>query len=145
MPSSTCWPLRDLIRTRVTALLLATWACGSWAQGPWVPVSTRSDGDALYAQALQASSQTQAAPLEVTSLLNYGKPQWWGVDKRYQSNVARWEIQCAQKMYSSLSYTAYAGAMGSGEVVIADRQSSLWSAVTPGSIPGDLWRWACQP
>ena len=124
--------------------------------GPWVPVSTRADGDALFAQAVTSSapsassalsshSHNSAAVTQVTSLLNYSKTQWWGADKRYQSTVAQWEIQCAQGTYRTVSFTAYAGSMGSGEVVMSERQTSLWSPVSPQSIPGDLLRWACKP
>ena len=123
------------------------------AAGPWVPVSTRADGDALFAQAVTSSassapsapSNNSAAVLQVTSLLNYSKTQWWGADKRYQSTVAQWEIQCAQGTYRTVSFTAFAGSMGSGEVVMSERQTSLWSLVSPQSIPGDLLRWACKP
>ena len=118
-------------------------ALAASAAGPWVPVSTRADGDALFAQALTPSTAA-ATVVEVTSLLNYGKAQWWGADKRYQSTVAQWEFQCGQGLYRTLSFSAYAGSMGAGDVVMSDRQASLWSPVTSQSIPGDLLRWACK-
>jgi hypothetical protein len=141
-----------LLSASVRYLVLAMvgmYGLAASAAGPWVPVSTRADGDALFAQAITSSappalSHNSAAVMQVMSLLNYSKTQWWGADKRYQSTVAQWEIQCAQGTYRTVSFTGYAGSMGSGEVVMSDRQTSLWSPVSPQSIPGDLLRWACK-
>lgn len=133
-------PTRPFIR--LCLLFGVLLSANGLARAEWATVATRGEGDVLYADT--AAKVVNGPLVRVSSLMDYGKPQLWGVDKRFNSTKAQWELNCQTRTYRTLSYSAHTEKKGAGEAVVAEAQASNWSPATEASIPGDLLRWACK-
>ena len=77
------------------------------------------------------------------SMINYTKPRKTDDGEEYLSSRQRMEYDCTDKLSRRLEFDRYSDLSGLGRAVYSNKNASAWSAVAPGTVAGELFRFAC--
>jgi len=117
-------------------LVLAT----GTALADWVRI--RSDG-AVTVLADSASVLRSGDMATMWSMINYAKPRKTDDGQEHMSSRQRMEYDCTDKLSRRLEFDRYSDLSGLGRAVYSNKNASAWSPVAPGSVAGELFRFAC--
>ena len=110
------------------------------ALADWVRI--RSDG-AVTVLADSASVARSGDMATMWSMINYAKPRKTDDGEDYLSSRQRLEYDCTDKLSRRLEFDRYSDLSGLGRAVYSNKNASTWSPVAPGSVVGELFRFAC--
>ena len=110
------------------------------ALADWVRI--RSDG-AVTVLADSASVSRSGDMATMWSMINYTTPRKTDEGEDYLSSRQRLEYDCTDKLSRRLEFDRYSDLSGLGRAVYSNKNASTWSPVAPGSVVGELFRFAC--
>ncbi len=110
------------------------------ALADWVRI--RSDGTVtVLADSGSVSRSGDVATM--WSMINYAVARKTDDGEEYLSSRQRLEYDCADKLSRRLEFDRYSDLSGLGRAVYSNKNASTWNPVTPGSVAGELFRFAC--
>ena len=110
------------------------------ALADWVRI--RSDGTvSVLADSGSVSRSGDMATM--WSMINYTTPRKTDDGEEYLSSRQRLEYDCTDKLSRRLEFDRYSDLSGLGRAVYSNKNASAWNPVTPGSVAGELFRFAC--
>jgi hypothetical protein len=110
------------------------------ALADWVRI--RSDGT-VTVLADSGSVSRSADMATMWSMINYAVARKTDDGEEYLSSRQRLEYDCADKLSRRLEFDRYSDLSGLGRAVYSNKNASTWNPVTPGSVAGELFRFAC--
>ena len=110
------------------------------ALADWVRI--RSDG-AVTVLADSGSVSRSGDMATMWSMINYATPRKTDEGEDYLSSRQRLEYDCTDKLSRRLEFDRYSDLSGLGRAVYSNKNASTWSPVAPGSVVGELFRFAC--
>jgi hypothetical protein len=109
--------------------------------GPkWASFETLPDG-VIYIDPVSVKRQGGFADMWVLIDYKVGQPD--KVGKTVKSDTLHYRYDCKGKQFTLLATTAYAGAMGTGEIVDANPELPPMSPVPPDTTAERMWQRAC--
>lgn len=119
--------------------VLLVFATGT-ALADWV----RIRGDATVTVLADSGSLARSGDMATMwSMINYTKPRKTDDGEEHMSSRQRMEYDCADKLSRRLEFDRYSDLSGLGRAVYSNKNASGWSPVAPGSVVGELFRFAC--
>lgn len=110
------------------------------ALADWVRI--RSDGTvSVLADSGSVSRSGDMATM--WSMINYTAPRKTDDGEEYLSSRQRLEYDCIDKLSRRLEFDRYSDLSGLGRAVYSNKNVSAWSPVAPGSVAGELFKFAC--
>lgn len=110
------------------------------ALADWVRI--RSDGTvSVLADSGSVSRSGDMATM--WSMINYTTPRKTDDGEEYLSSRQRLEYDCTDKLSRRLEFDRYSDLSGLGRAVYSNKNASAWSPVVPGSVAGELFKFAC--
>jgi hypothetical protein len=110
------------------------------ALADWVRI--RSDGT-VTVLADSGSLSRSGDMATMWSMINHAKPRKTDEGEEYLSSRQRLEYDCADKLSRRLEFDRYSDLSGLGRAVYSNKNASAWSPVVPGTVAGELLRFAC--
>lgn len=110
------------------------------ALADWVRI--RSDGT-VTVLADSGSVSRSGDMATMWSMINYAVARKTDDGEEYLSSRQRLEYDCADKLSRRLEFDRYSDLSGLGRAVYSNKNASTWNPVTPGSVAGELFRFAC--
>ena len=111
------------------------------ALADWVRI--RSDGT-VTVLADSGSVSRSGDMATMWSMINYTTPRKTDDGEDYLSSRQRLEYDCTDKLSRRLEFDRYSDLSGLGRAVYSNKNASAWSPVTPGSVAGELFKFACS-
>lgn len=112
----------------------------STALADWV----RIRGDATVTVLADSGSVSRSGDMATMwSMINYTKPRKTDEGEEFLSSRQRMEYDCTEKLSRRLEFDRYSDLSGLGRAVYSNKNASAWSPVAPGSVVGELFRFAC--
>lgn len=112
----------------------------STALAEWVRI--RSDG-AVTVLADSGSVSRSGDMATMWSMINYTTPRKTEEGEEYLSSRQRLEYDCTDKLSRRLEFDRYSDLSGLGRAVYSNKNGSAWNPVAPGSVAGELFKFAC--
>jgi len=110
------------------------------ALADWV----RIRGDATVTVLADSGSLSRSGDMATMwSMINYTKPRKTDEGEEFMSSRQRMEYDCTDKLSRRLEFDRYSDLSGLGRAVYSNKSASAWSPVAPGSVVGELFRFAC--
>jgi hypothetical protein len=110
------------------------------ALADWVRI--RSDGT-VTVLADSGSVSRSGDMATMWSMINYTTPRKTDDGEDYLSSRQRLEYDCIDKLSRRLEFDRYSDLSGLGRAVYSNKNVSAWSPVAPGSVAGELFKFAC--
>jgi hypothetical protein len=110
------------------------------ALADWVRI--RSDGT-VTVLADSGSVSRSGDMATMWSMINYTTPRKTDDGEEYLSSRQRLEYDCIDKLSRRLEFDRYSDLSGLGRAVYSNKNVSAWSPVAPGSVAGELFKFAC--
>ncbi len=126
------------MKRAVMGVLLVCATGTAWAD--WVRI--RSDGT-VTVLADSGSLSRSGDMATMWSMINHAKPRKTDDGEEYLSSRQRLEYDCADKLNRRLEFDRYSDLSGLGRAVYSNKNASVWSPVAPGTVAGELLRFAC--
>ncbi len=127
-------------RLSLAAMSLGVALCNPSSAADWV----------VFHAAPEASIYTDPATVykdgdnaEMWVLIDYAKPQADKTGKQVLSDKLHYQYSCKDKTLSIVGTSAYAGHMGSGELINENPDAPQVTPVEAGTIAEDMWKHAC--
>jgi len=110
------------------------------ALADWV----RIRGDATVTVLADSGSVSRSGDMATMwSMINYTKPRKTDDGEEFMSSRQRIEYDCTDKLSRRLEFDRYSDLSGLGRAVYSNKNASAWTPVAPGSVVGELFRFAC--
>jgi len=110
------------------------------ALADWVRI--RSDGT-VTVLADSGSLSRSGDIAAMWSMINHAKPRKTDDGEEYLSSRQHMEYDCTDRLSRRLEFDRYSDLSGLGRAVYSNKNASAWSPVTPGSVAGELFKFAC--
>ncbi len=134
------YSLGHLFSNTILILLLVT--VSSHATAEWINISTKDNGSAIYADPTTIEKSGDRTKMWI--LFDYRKAIIESGDK-IMSIKKHEEYDCNNSQARLLYLSKHSGRFTEGKVVyVNDIPYNEWIPIVPGSIPEDLWRYACR-
>jgi len=116
----------------------------SLAQAEWTEVGSAGSGADDFTFYVDVATIRRAGQLaKVWGLLDFTTVQTSGRGKLYLSRKAHWEYDCQEEKSRILALHRYSGHMSNGTILDSATVPSKWTPVTPESVDGAIWKFAC--
>ena len=122
----------------VTAFGLA--ACNPSSEPKWVVFHAAPEAS-IYTDPSTVHKDGDNAEMWV--LIDYAQPQADKTGKQVLSDKLHYQYSCKDKTLSIIGTSAYAGHMGSGELINENPDAPQVTPVEAGTIAEDMWKHAC--
>ena len=123
-------------------LILLLTIVSSHVAAEWINISTNGDGSTIYAD--PTTMQKSGDRTKMWILFDYRKAIIESDDK-IMSIKKYEEYDCSKSQARLLYLSKHSGRFTEGKVVyVNDIPYNEWIPIVPGSIPEDLWRYACR-
>ena len=131
---------RPFFSNAILILFLVT--ISNQAIAEWINISTNGDGSTIYAD--PTTIQKLGNRTKMWVLFDYRKAIIESGDK-IMSIKKHEEYDCNKSQARLLYLSKHSGRFTEGKVIyVNDIPNNEWVPVIPGSIPEDLWRYACR-
>ncbi len=123
-------------------LILFLVTISNHAIAEWINISTNGNGSSIYAD--PTTIQKLGNRTKMWVLFDYRKAKIESGDK-IMSIKKHEEYDCNKSQTRLLYLSKHSGRFTEGKVIyVNDIPNNEWVPVIPGSIPEDLWRYACR-
>jgi hypothetical protein len=124
-----------------SAVIGAMLVCATGAAlADWV----RIRGDASVTVLADSGSVSRSGDMATMwSMINYTKSRKTAEGEEFMSSRQRMEYDCTDKLSRRLEFDRYSDLSGLGRAVYSNKNASAWTPVAPGSVVGELFRFAC--
>lgn len=121
----------------IVMLFLMLLCSNVWAE--WQQLG-ENESETAYVDAIQKRDSNR---VRMWGLFDLKAPRAFG-DMTYSSMKIQREYHCRNKQSRVISMTAFAGSMGSGEMIYSNNTHYKWAAIQNGSVEEALWNVACD-
>lgn len=125
------------MRNNLIILLLILASANAWAG--WQRLGENS-AETAYVDAAQKRDHNR---VRMWGLFDLKTPRAFG-DMTYSSMKIQREYHCKDKQSRIISMAAFAGNMGSGDMIYSTNTPEKWAAIQPDSVEEALWYIACD-
>ena len=133
MPSKT-------FRSSLAALSLGLALCNPSLAGDWVVFHAAPEAS-LYTD--PSTVQKEGDSAKMTVMIDYAQPQMDKTGKQVLSDKVYYLYNCKEKTLSIIGTSAYAGHMGSGELINENPDPPQVTPVEAQTLAEDMWKHAC--
>ncbi len=127
-------------RSSLAALFLVLALCNPSLAGDWVMFHAAPDAS-IYTDPSTIHKEGDSA--QMTVLIDYTQPQMDKTGKQVLSDKLHYLYNCKAKTLSITATSAYAGHMGSGELINENPDAPQVTPVEAGTLAEDMWKHAC--
>ncbi|MBK6740312.1 MAG: hypothetical protein IPG64_21985 [Haliea sp.] len=127
-------------RSSLAALSLGLALCNPSLAGDWVVFHAAPEAS-LYTD--PSTVQKEGDSAKMTVMIDYAQPQMDKTGKQVLSDKVHYLYNCKEKTLSIIGTSAYAGHMGSGELINENPDPPQVTPVEAQTLAEDMWKHAC--
>ncbi len=127
-------------RSSLAAMSLGVALCNPSFAADWVVFHAAPEAS-IYTDPSTIHKEGDNAKMWV--LIDYAQPQADKTGKQVLSDKLYYQYSCKDKTLSIIGTSAYAGHMGSGELINENPDAPQVTPVEAGTIAEDMWKHAC--
>ncbi|MBK6512052.1 MAG: hypothetical protein IPG06_23185 [Haliea sp.] len=130
----------NTFRSSLAALSLGLALCNPSLAGDWVVFHAAPEAS-LYTD--PSTVQKEGDSAKMTVMIDYAQPQMDKTGKQVLSDKVHYLYNCKEKTLSIIGTSAYAGHMGSGELINENPDPPQVTPVEAQTLAEDMWKHAC--